>query len=143
MADTLKTIKAVVKEKLDGIDSIKEVIDYADGDFKEYPVAVLTCDGGTGETIDTHRKERTFNFVIKLYQEQSRAGKTKEEADRIMTSAVDDILILFDQDEDLGGQVEVVRVVGFDLDFKVAAGTYNFATIRVDCVVIVPSYEES
>ena len=83
---------------------------------------------------------RTFDFTIKLYQEQSQVGKTKEEADALMTQAADAILLAFDQDKDLGGEVEIVRVVAFDLDFKVATGTFNFANFHINCVVIVPNY---
>jgi hypothetical protein len=145
MATTIKTIKALIKTKVEnlqisGKDIFGEVFDYAQGDFTKYPVAVIMPIGGKGEVLDTHRNERTFQFLIKLYQEQSNAGRDKQTADDIMTQVSDAILIAFDQDEDLGGEVEIVRVVGFDLDFKVAAGTFNFATFRIDCVVIVPDY---
>jgi len=148
MTTTIEGIKALLKTKIEslkigGVDIFGEVFDYAEGNFSNYPVAVITPAGGTGEVIDTHRIERTFNFTVKLYQEQSKAGKTKEEADEIMTKASDAILLAFDQDEDLSGEIEVVRVVDFVLDFKVGAGTFNFATYNINCVVIVPDYLES
>lgn len=142
---TISAIKALIKTKVQGLqiggkDIFGQVFDYAQGDFAKYPVAVIMPVGGKGEVLDTHRNERTFQFLIKLYQEQSVAGRDKQDADDIMTKASDAVLIAFDQDEDLGGKVEIVRVVEFDLDFKVSAGTFNFATFRIDCVVIVPDY---
>lgn len=147
MTQTIKGIRDLIVAKLEtikdteGNDIFGDIFGYAKGDFENYPVVVVTPSGGKGEVLDTHRNERTFQFTIKLYQEQSRAGKTPEEADEMMTEASDAILKAFDVDEDLGGEVQIVRVVEFDTDFKVAAGTFNFATFRVDCVVIVLDYE--
>ncbi len=140
MATTITDILALIKAKLTGLNKFGFIADYDDGDFKDYPAAIVTEDGGSGEVLDTHRNSRTFSFTIKLYQEQSHAGKTKEEAAEIMRSCSDAILVAFDQDKDLGGAVEIVRVVSFDTSFKVAAGTFNFATFRVEAVVVVPNY---
>jgi hypothetical protein len=144
-SSTLAEIKALIKTKLQdlkigGIAVFGEVLDYAHGDYEHYPIAVINPIGGDGEVIDTHRIERTFRFTVKLYQEQSHVGKTPAEADTLMTAAADALLIAFDQDKDLGGEIEIVRVVDFDFDFKVAAGTFNFATFNINCVVIVPNY---
>lgn len=145
MAQTITSILALLKSKLatltiSGSPAFGVVFDYADGDFEEYPAAVVTESGGRGQVIDTHRNQRTFQFTIKLYQEQSRAGKTKSEAADIMRACADAILTAFDQDKDLNGQVDIVRVVEFDTNFKIAAGTFNFATFKVDVVVLVHSY---
>lgn len=145
MAQTLTEVIALIETKLKSLKNgtapiFGDVFKYTDGDFKKFPVALIAEAGGKGEVIDTHRNQRTYNFEIKLYQEQSIAGKSKEEAATIMRSAADAILTAFDQDKDLGGEVDIVRVVEFDTDFKVAAGTFNFATFRIDVVVLVHSY---
>lgn len=137
---------AALKTKMEGITVdgntvFGAVLDYADGDFDEFPACVITETGGNGETIDTHRNQRTHEFVIRLYQEQSRAGKTKAEAAVIMRKISDQILVALDTDKTLGGEVGVVRVVSFETDFKVAAGTFNFATFRVEAAVLVPNHE--
>lgn len=146
MTSTLAGIKALIKTKLEAlIDSgteklFESVFDYPNGDFKEYPVAVILNTGASGEFLDTARNERTFHFTINLYQENSEAGKDKEEADEIMTETVDKVITAFDQDKDLGGEIEIVRVVEATFDFKVTAGTFNYASIKIDCVVVVPNY---
>ena len=138
MATTLKQLKTILKNKVEALvnDQGKSifgaVFSYAKGDFKNYPVAVVANTGASGEVLDTHRNERTFHFTIDLYQEESQAGRTPEEADEIMTDAVDAVLLAFDTDRDLSGQVEVVRVVEANFDFRVAAGTFNFATLKID-----------
>lgn len=149
MATTTKEIRDLIVDKLEAIDSddsgagaiFGQVFAYAQGDFTDYPVAVVRPTGGRGTEIDTHRNERIFTFEITLYQEQSVAGKTKEDADAIVVEAADKVIESFDRDKDLGGEVEIVKVISFTYDFQSRAGTYNFATFQVEAVVIVPNYE--
>lgn len=146
MASNIKDIRQLIVDKLEAMidensDPIfKQVFPYAQGDFTQYPVAVVKPTGGRGAEIDTHRNERIYEFVVSLYQEQSQAGKTKIEADAIMTKCSDALLKAFDEDKTLGDEVQIVKVVQFDLDFKVAAGTFNFGNFRIECLVVVPNY---
>jgi len=148
MKTTLEDIRALIVSKMQGLTRgtgadllFGEVFDYGQGKFEKYPVAVVLPTGGSsGQEIDTHRNERTFSFMVSLYQEQSRAGATKQEANDIMTEAVDKVIIAFDQDKTLGGEIQRVKVVKMTFDFKVSAGTYIFATFQVDCDVIVSNY---
>jgi hypothetical protein len=147
MKTTVKDIRALIVAKMQGLTKtggdplFGEVFDYAQGDFTKYPVAVVLPTGGsTGSEVDTHRIERIFSFQVSFYQEQTQAGKDKSDANDIMTDAVDKAIIAFDQDPDLGGELQIVKIVKMDFNFKVSAGTYVFATLQVDCVVIVPNY---
>lgn len=145
MSTTLEEIIALIKAKIvalkiDGESAFGTVLDYADGDFTKFPTAVITEQGGVGEVIDTHRNQRTYQFTIKLYQEQSVKGKTKDEAAIIMRESADAILTAFDQDKDLGGEVDIIRVVSFETNFIATSGTFNFATFNVDVVVLVNSF---
>lgn len=142
METTIAGLRDLIVDKLeaiqiDGDDAFKSVTGYADGNFNGYPAAVVIPVGGQGAVADTHRNMRTFQFVISLYQEQSEAGADKERASDVITAVSDAVLQAFDNDQQLGGQVGMVRVVEFDTTFKVAAGTFNFANFRVDCVVLV------
>ncbi len=146
MTITLEGLKALIKTKLESIKDgggksiFGDIFAYPEGDFKNYPVAVILQKGASGNILDTGRNERTFHFVVNLFQEQSKIGKTREEADELMTKASDSILEAFDQDPDLGGEVEKVVVVEATFDFRVQQGTFNFATFMVDCVVIVDNH---
>jgi hypothetical protein len=146
-ADTLVTIKALIKAKLQGlVDGLgasifKDISDYPTAKFAGYPSVVIIQKGVTGNWLDTGRNERTFKFTIDLYQEQSKAGRTQDQADKIMAESVDAILTAFDQDKDFGGQLQIVRVVSATFDFKSGnTETFNYATFEVDCVAIVPNY---
>jgi hypothetical protein len=140
MKTTLADIKALIKTKLESIDEIADTFDYPNGEFKEYPVAVILDSGMTGIEIDSARNERTFHYIINLYQEQTKAGKTSEEASGVMERASDEIIEAFDKDPDLGGEVMRVSVVEASFDFKPTAGTFNFATFKIDVLAIVPNY---
>ncbi len=141
----ISEIKSAIKTKIESLNTEERkifgtILDYPEGNFDSYPAAIISIDGGDGEVLDTHRNERIYNFTIKLYQEQTPAGKTKEQVDEIMTEATDAILEAFDEDKDLRGGVEIIKVVSFTTDFKVASGTFVFATFNIRVVVIVPSY---
>lgn len=147
MAQTLAEVIVLLKAKLVSLKNgaspvFGDVFDYAQGDFKNFPAASVVETGGRpAQVIDTHRNQRIYNFTIRLYQEQSKQGKSKEQAATIMRAATDSILTAFDQDKDLGGEVQIVRPVEFDTNFQVASGTYNFATFKVDVVVLVNSFK--
>lgn len=134
-------ISKITALQVGGEDIFGQVFGYGEGDFAKFPAVVVTFTGGTGSEIDTHRNERIYNFVVRLYQEQSAAGKTKAEANTRMTTATDAILTALDQDKDLGGVVKNVHVVEFITDFKDRPGTWNFATFKIDCIVIVQNYQ--
>jgi len=145
MKTTSEEIRDLIVAKLESlkigsVDVFGEVFEYGQGDFSKYPVAVVRPTGGNGIEIDTHRNERTFLFDVSLYQEQTNAGKNKADANEKMIKAADLVTVMFDQDKDLGGEIQNVKVVKFNYDFKVAAGTYVFATYQVEARVVVPNY---
>ncbi|MDD5068487.1 MAG: hypothetical protein PHN89_02725 [Candidatus Pacebacteria bacterium] len=143
MTTTLEGLKALIKTKLEslvdggGKSIFGDIFDYPDGEFGNYPAAVILQKGADGIILDTARNERVFHFVINLFQEQSGIGKNKEESDELMTKASDAIIKAFDQDPGMGGEVEKISVVEATFDFRVQKGTFNFATFKVDCVVVV------
>jgi hypothetical protein len=146
MKTTLADIKALIKTKLESIldggshSIFGDIFDYPNGEFKNYPVVVILDSGMSGIEIDTARNERTFHFSVNLFQEQTKAGKTNKEASELMERAADKIIEAFDKDPDLGGEVLRVSVVEAIFDFKVTAGTFNFATFKIDCMSVVPNY---
>lgn len=143
---TIAEIKALIKTKIEslldgeGNSIFGQVKDYVEGDFEKYPAVIITPVEFDGETIDTARNERNFSFEIRLYQEQGHAGKTKEEADEIMTECADRIITAFDQDQDLSNEIEKVRVIKGNFQLEVAKGTFNFATFVINCLVVLPNF---
>ena len=137
MAKTISAIQALISNKISSITDIKFVSNYGDGNFSAYPAAVIIPTGGIGKVADTAVHERIFNFEVLLYQEQSLQATSKEDAELKMVQVCDQIIQEFDQDQDLGKEVMRVEVVDYTFDFKAQSGTWNFATFRVNAVVLV------
>jgi hypothetical protein len=146
MATKQAEIRDLIVTKLEAIqdadsnDIFVEVARYPHGDFSGYPSATVRIAGSSGKVIDTHRNERTFVFEVALYQEQSEQAKNADEANEAMLEAVDAVIEAFDQDKDLGGQVEIVRVVDYTANFVSKPGTLNFANFSIEAVAVLPNY---
>src|SRR3972149_5971178 len=101
MTQTYANLIGLLKTKLEGL-----LDDDDNAIFKNvYAYAVILDKGGAGQVIDTQRIERAFTFDIFLYQEQSKAGKTKSEAATNLRTVVDHVIQSFDQDPQVGGVV--------------------------------------
>jgi len=146
MTQTYVNLIGLLKTKLEGLldddDNaiFKKVYAYGENEFEGYPCAVILDKGGAGQVIDTQRIERAFTFDIFLYQEQSKAGKTKSEAATNLRTVVDHVIQSFDQDPQLGGIVMRVIVVDVSLDFTSRNGTFNFARFTVQLNDLVNNY---
>lgn len=143
---TLKTIRDLIKTKVQGIlnDSgevvFQDVFDYAKGEFTKWPSAVIIPTEASGVVITTRQNARVFKFEVSLYQEQTPSGKTSEQANTVMTTAVDAFIKAFDQDKNLNFQVNYVRVVKMDFNFRAQTGPFVFAKFEVECEVLVQNY---
>lgn len=140
MSKTIKTIQDLILAKINSLNLFKVVVDNGDGDFTGYPAAVIMPTGGIGKIIDTAVNERTFTFEILCYQEQSEQATNKADAAVKMTQVCDAIIQAFDIDPTLNREVMTVEVVDYTFDFKGQAGTWNFATFKINVRVLVQHY---
>lgn len=142
---TLKTIRDLIKTKVEGLEAngvpiFQNVYDYAKGDFTTYPSAVILPIEADGEIITTRQNKRTFKFEVSMYQEQTPAGKTAQEANDLMTTAIDEFIKAFDADKNLNFQVDYVQVVKMTFSFRAQTGPFVFAKFEVDAQVLVQNY---
>lgn len=146
MATTLKSIRDLIKKKIEGLkdsngDTIFQLVaDYAKGSFESYPVAVILPVSVEGKLISTKQNVRMFNFEVTFYQENTPEGRTAEQANTAMTTAVDAFIQAFDQDKNLNYAVDYIKVVKMDFKFKAPNGPFVFATFQVECEVVVQNY---
>jgi len=148
MANTIKGIKAIIKSKIESIKTddvsiFKVITDKPTAQFDGYPAVVIRPTGWSGDRIDTHRIERKFTFELDLYYEYGENSADVAEAQETMESVSDMILQAFDQDNDLGQEVEVVNVVSGSLDFTNRPGVTMFATFLIECLVLVDGFSSS
>lgn len=149
MASTAKQIRDLIVPMLESMqvvvdgdpqDLFQEVFPFAQGSYEGFPVAIIRATGGSGETIDTHRIERTFTFDIQFLQVISDQGKDKEQANAIMLAACDLMVTMFDQDPTLANEVLKINVISFTYDFEQLTGSQVFATFQIEARVVVPNY---
>ena len=140
MSKTIATIQALILSKIQGLNLFKVVANNGEGNFTGYPAAVIMPTGGVGKIEANIVNERTFAFEIECYQEQSEQATNKVDAATKMTEICDAIILAFDQDRDLGGEVMRVEVVDYIFNFKAQQGTWNFATFKVNAIVLVQNY---
>lgn len=143
---TLKTIRDLIKTKVQGIlnDSgevvFQDVFDYAQGEFTKFPSAVIIPIGADGVILTTRQNARVFKFEVSMYQEQTPSGKTSSEANAVMTTAVDAFIKAFDSDKNLNFQVDYIKVVKMEFNFRAQTGPFVFAKFEVECEVLVQNY---
>lgn len=73
------------------------VFDYAKSKMTDYPTITVTpSDNQEPLFADNVRRQRTYNFAIRVYQERAEQGE--EASERIMRTLVDDLIAIFDAD---------------------------------------------
>lgn len=93
------TLSAAIIAKIQGSSEIETtaVFDYAKSKMTDYPTITVTpADNQEPLFADTTRRQRTYNFAIRVYQERQEQGE--EASERIMRTIVDDLITIFDAD---------------------------------------------
>jgi len=106
MSTQYKTIKAKIKTELETITEIKTVYDYKKGDLNGYPVACIEEMNGNSEQLSVATAYRTMIFSIKIYQEMEKSGVGTSEAEDRITTIIDKLWDLFDNDWKLDCNVD-------------------------------------
>lgn len=95
-----KTIRNIISED---VDTVQEVVDYEKGGFRGFPAVTITCSGNENTFYSSAENERTFLFLIRVYEQLEKvpeldqvSDNAKQRAERIMELTVDQILGAFD-----------------------------------------------
>lgn len=87
------------------IDTVQDVADYEKSGFKGFPAVTVTCSGNENIFYSSAENERTFLFMIRVYQQIENLPKNdpsglndnaKQKAEGIVERVVDQILNAFD-----------------------------------------------
>ena len=146
MATTIKDVSDLIKTKIQGLKDgsnntiFQNVYDTAIGDITTYPVAVLLPKEWDGKILSTKQNDRHFKFEVSMYQENTPAGRTAQQARDVMVTAIDSFIEAFDQDKNLNFGVDYIKVTKGNFDFKAPNGPWVFAVFEVDCEVVVKNY---
>lgn len=94
MANYFTQIKAQLKTILQTSTKAKVVYDYVEPKPSGYPAVIVTPFESTSEFLDTTRNREGYIFKFNVQQERVEIGAS--EAERIITSLVDEIISIFD-----------------------------------------------
>jgi hypothetical protein len=117
------TYTPLIQSKLEAIEESEGVPFFVEvryghkKDFQGFPTAEFFKKAGSGETLDTHRNERQWQYTLILVYE-FKGQTTHEEAENLMDTAVDKVMEAFDTDDTLSGncmKLEVVPVQFYDI----------------------------
>lgn len=99
----IETIRDKIKTQLATLSSIAEIQDYITDSFNKYPATVIAFIGSDSDYETTAHNERQYNYDVSIFQASDSAVKNRREATRIIQSITDEILDLFDKDQQLSG----------------------------------------
>lgn len=150
MSANYATLKSVIKTKLealkDGNDKtrIHVVYDYVENNPSGYPFAIISNEGSEGKVLDTVYNERTFEIGLKVFQEISKQGKGIEEAEDLLTTVQDAILVMLDQDPQLSvndvATCERVEVVPDKKLYEINDSPLVYIEMTIRCIDLVSRY---
>lgn len=101
---TFVSIRAKVKGVLDGVTKLAFVEDFHDTNLKGFPAATFDVADEDAEFLTNKENLRTVTFEIVLWQELK--GRGKDEAKRILDEVAIDVIDAFENDFNLGGEVD-------------------------------------
>jgi hypothetical protein len=142
MSTDVVDISALIKAKVAGIAGIHQAYEYEPdkSDDGKYPYATVHIERGEAEFGDTIRNIRRHTFQIILYQERTAASFGNEKAERITRELIDAILTAFDNDTQLGGQVQMVRPLSYDATYEsTEVGDTRVVRFEGECMTVVNS----
>lgn len=99
-----------IYNKLDAIDDIARVYKYNQGEFDEYPVAVILGTENVKERMSVKTILKHYKFKVQVIQEVNEAARGQEAGENLLNSISDRIDEAFDNDDTLGGVCDDVLV---------------------------------
>ena len=137
----IETIKAVIVSKIQGLSNIRNVYNYENAEPVGFPFATVTLgdfDGSFGDfSAISKRNIRNWNFIVRVYVERDEGGFGSEKAERVAVECADELLIAFDNDMTLGGEVKMVQVVSGSFSNNQIGNTVRIAEFVINCMDVV------
>ena len=111
---SVSQIKSQILASLNAMGSLKAVSAFdTSNPSGNYPFATLTIQEGDGESASTAHNLRRHNFLIKVYQEQSKEGQGVAQAETIAINVLDELYAHLDLVTTLSGVCKYARPVRY------------------------------
>lgn len=129
---TFTSIRAKIKTLLDGITELSFVADFHDPNLKGFPAATFDVSDEEGEFLTNKENLRSITYTIVIYQEVDVIKL--DDAKRILDVVADKIVIAFEDDFNLGGEVDwCIPLAGPRGQFEADNGTVMFQELNLQC----------
>lgn len=135
MANDRATLSAVILARLATSASLHgNTYEYQPGELTHFPTAVVVSEGHDEVIADNGRDLRLYKFAIQVYVERGKQGFGTAKGERIRRELEDEILTLFDNYQDLGGNALWMRIQsggwGYAADPGVSYFTLNLTAYK-------------
>lgn len=129
---TFTSIRAKIKTLLDGITELAFVADFHDPNLTGFPAATFDVSDEEGEFLTNKENLRTITYTIVVYQEIKIIKLS--DAKRILDVVADKIINTFENDFNLGGEVDwCIPLAGPRGQFEASNGTVMFQELNLQC----------
>ena len=137
----IETIKQLIVNKVQGLSHIRHTYNYENSNPQGFPFAVVTLDSFDGQFADfsaiSKRNIRNWSFMIRVYVERDETSFGSDKAERVAVETADELLIAFDNDLTLGGEVKMVQVVSGSFTNEQIGNTVRVIEFVVNCMDVV------
>ena len=129
---TETTIRAAIKAKLDAITELAFVNDKLDENITGFPAAIFDLVSEDNIFLTNKENLKTMVFNIVIYQEIGTLGK--DDAKRILDVTVNKVVDAFDNDFNLGGEVDwCIPVRGDRGQANTSSGAAYGQELQISC----------
>lgn len=139
MSNNVKTIRDLIKAKVDEAGSLQGTFDFETGDNTGYPFATVSPADGESEFGDSAGKQggrniQTMRYDIKIYQEREKHQFGQEKAENVALGVLDELLTAFHQDTTLSGAVLWQRPINWNADYEILNSIVRTMNIQIQVV---------
>lgn len=137
----IETIKNIIKNKVANLSHIRHCYGYENANPDGFPFAIVTLDTFDGRFGDfsalSKRNIRNWNFLVRVFVEKDESSFGSEKAERVAVEVADELLIEFDKDTTLGGEVSMVQVVSGSFSNGQMGNTVRVVDFVISCMDVV------
>ena len=124
------------------ITTVQDVSDYEKAGFKGFPAVTVVCSGNENDYYTTAENQRTFTFIITVYEQledvpllDSVSDNAKERAEEIIERVVSEIIDTFDKFYEFGSAADFCRAIPSAWGYaKTGHGWCRVAQIKLEVV---------
>ena len=143
MSTNISGLKSKIIDRISTeITTIQECVDYEKTGFRGFPAVTVVCSGNENDYYTTAENQRTFTFIITVYEQledvpllDNVSDNAKERAEEIMERVVSEIIDAFDEFYEFGSAADFCKAIPSAWGYaKTGHGWCRVAQIKLEVV---------